>query len=658
MISITKNMPNKPSDNIAFTDNVITDNTWSIDDSANLYGIRNWGADFFDISENGDVIATLTINGKQVAVPLADIVAGMSERGLEMPTVLRIENVLDQRIKQLNDAFNRAIEDSNYQSSYRGVFPIKVNQQCHVIEEIADFGRAYHHGFEAGSKAELIIALSQIRDQESLIICNGYKDSEFIELGLYAIDMGISCFFVLETVTELQIILEVSARLDIEPLIGVRIQSAVVVDGHWNKDSGDRSIFGLSTSALVDVVEQLKSVKMIHCLQLLHCHLGSQIPNIRNIRTGVLEACQFYAGLIDEGAPMGYIDLGGGLAVDYEGTSSTSSHSMNYQLDEYCVNIVETIADCLDPLQVKHPIIITESGRATVAYSSMLLFNILDVRDHKPKPLPDQLPEDSHDILQSLITVLQHLSASNFQECYNDALYYRDEIRELFRRGQTSMRNRALAENITLAVMEKIAALLPQIDRVPSEMANLPELLSDIYYGNFSLFQSLPDIWAIDQVLPIMPIQRLNEQPSREAILADITCDCDGKIDKFSINQQIRSTLPLHPLKDSEPYNIGVFLVGAYQETLGDLHNLFGDTNVVSVRIDEDGSFEFIHEFQGDSIADVLSYVEYEPKRMLEQFRRRAEQAVKEKRITVAKRQCILKAFKDSLSGYTYFEHE
>ncbi|NRB40229.1 MAG: biosynthetic arginine decarboxylase [Pseudomonadales bacterium] len=649
---------NKPADNIAFTDDVINSESWSVEDSAQLYGVRNWGAGFFDVAESGDVVVTLTINGKNVAVPLADIVTGMAERGLHMPAVLRIENVLDQRIKQLNDAFNNAIKAAHYQAPYRGVFPIKVNQQCHVIEEIADFGRAYHHGFEAGSKAELIIALTQIKDHRSLIICNGYKDSEFVELGLYARDMGINCVFVLETVSELPIILSASERLGIEPVLGVRIKSTVVVDGHWNKDSGDRSIFGLSTSALVDVVEQLKAADKMHCLQLLHCHLGSQIPNIRNIRSGVLEACQFYVGLIDEGAPMGYLDLGGGLAVDYEGSNSTSCHSMNYQLDEYCVNIVETIADCLDPLDIEHPVIVTESGRATVAYSSMLLFNVLDVRDHKPGPLPDVLPEDSHELIKNLMICLKSLSLKNFQECYNDALYYRDEMRELFRRGQSSLRNRAMAENICLAVLEKIAALLPQVDRVPPEMANLPELLSDIYYGNFSLFQSLPDIWAIDQILPIMPIQRLNEQPTREAILADITCDCDGKIDKFSINQQIRSTLPLHPLIDGEDYNIGVFLVGAYQETLGDLHNLFGDTNVVSVRIDENGDFEFIHEFQGDSIADVLSYVEYEPKRLLEQFRRTAEQAVKEKRITVAKRQKILKAFKDSLLGYTYFEHE
>lgn len=629
---------------------------WSVKDSAQLYGTREWGAGYFDVSAQGEAVVSVDFNGKHVAVPIIDIVEGMKERGLEMPAVLRIENLLDHRIKQLNEAFGRAIKTGGYRNDYRGVFPIKVNQQCHVIEEIATFGGSYHHGLEAGSKAELIIALSQLRDHDSFIICNGYKDAEFIELGLYARQMGIRTFFVLETPAELPIILERSQALGIEPLIGVRIKLSVTVEGHWEQDSGDRSIFGLSTSALLDVVEQLKAANMLHCLQLLHCHLGSQIPNIRNIRGGVLEACRFYSGLVAEGAPMGYLDMGGGLAVDYEGSCSNSTHSMNYQLDEYCADIVETIRENLDPLNIEHPVIITESGRATVAYSSMLLFNILDVRDHKPKPLPPSLPDNSHELLRNLWEVKDTIKLTKLQESYNDALYYRDEVRELFRRGQINLRDRALAENITLAVLEKIAHLLPQVDRIPSELENLPTLLSDIYYGNFSLFQSLPDIWAIDQTFPIMPIHRLNERPSREAILADITCDCDGKIDQFTTPSGLRTTLPLHPIHENEEYYLGVFLVGAYQETLGDLHNLFGDTNVVSVRVNPDSSYTFVREFQGDSIADVLSYVEYDPKIMQEQLRRSAEAAVREGKITVTMRQRILKAFKESLQGYTYFE--
>ncbi|MDT8371800.1 MAG: biosynthetic arginine decarboxylase [Gammaproteobacteria bacterium] len=633
-----------------------TQSNWDAQQSSQLYGVRDWGADYFDVSDDGNAVATVQFGDKTVCVPLIDIVEGMKERGLEMPAVLRIDNLLDQRIKQLNEAFAKAIEQAEYQNYYRGVFPIKVNQQCHVIEEIADFGRQYHHGLEAGSKAELIIALSQLQDHDSLIICNGYKDAEFIDLGLYARQMGIPCFFVLETTTELAIIIERSKALGIEPLIGVRIRLSSMVEGHWNEDSGDRSIFGLSTNALLDVVEQLKQANMLHCLQLLHSHLGSQIPNIRNIRTGVLEACRFYSGLIEEGAPMGYIDLGGGLAVDYEGTRSNSTHSMNYGLDEYCYNIIETLQECLDPLDIKHPVIVTESGRALVAYSSMLLFNILDVRDHKPSAVPTELAQDSHDQLLNLFEVLHNVELANLQECYNDALYYRDEIRELFHRGQASLRDRAMAENMSLAILEKITELLPQAKRVSAELETLPELLSDIYYGNFSLFQSLPDIWAIDQIFPIMPIHRLNEAPTRNAVLADMTCDCDGKIDSFAHIDGVRKTLPLHPLKQNEEYYLGVFLVGAYQETLGDLHNLFGDTNVVSVHINEDGSFDFIREFHGDSIADVLSYVEYDPKIMQEQFRRIAEQAVRDGKISVAMRQQVLQAFRESMQGYTFFE--
>jgi len=629
---------------------------WSVEQSADLYSVKQWGADYFGLSNNGDATVTVNIKGKTVSVAIIDIVKGMQERGMDMPCILRIENLLDYRIQQLNEAFAQAIQELGYQNHYRGVFPIKVNQQCHVIEEIAAFGQRYNHGLEAGSKAELIIALSQLKDNDSLIICNGYKDAEFIELGLYARQMGVQCFFVLETPAELPIILERSKAVGIEPLIGVRLRLSTTVDGHWQEDSGDRSIFGLSTSALLDVVDQLKVNDKLHCLQMLHTHLGSQIPNIRNVRTGVTEACRFYGGLVAEGAPMGYLDLGGGLAVDYEGSSSNSTHSMNYQLDEYCVNIVEAVKDTLDAMAVKHPILVSESGRATVAYSSMLLFNILDVRDHKPGKLPEQWDEDTPEVLKNLRLVLETVTPKNFQECYNDALYYRDEVRELFHRGQATLRERALAENINLAVLDKIAAILPSISRVPAELENLPELLSDIYYGNFSLFQSLPDVWAIDQLFPIMPIHRLDEKPTRDAILADITCDCDGKIDKFASPTGHVNTLPLHPLKADEEYYLGVFLVGAYQETLGDLHNLFGDTNVVSVKVNEDGSFDFQREFEGDSIADVLSYVEYSPSAMLEQFRKKAEVAVREGKISVAMRKQMLKAFRESLQGYTYFE--
>lgn len=659
-----------------------TQTTWTTEHSAAFYGIRQWSSDYFDINEKGNVVVTVPENSSQKGntykpVELITIIREMQARGMEMPSILRIENLLDARISELNEAFARAIEINNYQNVYRGVFPIKVNQQAHVIEEIASFGKKYHHGFEAGSKAELIVAISQLKDAlvneketnqpNSIIVCNGYKDAEFIELGLYAKQMGIPCFFVLETPTELPIIIERAKALEVEPLIGVRIRPTVSVDGHWSSDSGDGSIFGLSTGGLTNVLDMLKAHDMMHCLQLLHCHIGSQVPNIRNIRAGVLEASRYYMGLIEAGAPMGYIDLGGGLGVDYEGNKTNSTHSMNYQLDEYCVNVIETLCETLNPKGIPHPVIITESGRATVAYSSMLLFNILDIRDHRPTKLPDTLPkhieEHGPEKLLNLWLVNQSVNADNYQECYNDALYYRDEIRDLFLRGQASLTARSLADNLALAVFEKVADIVSQYiktdERVPADLANLPEMLADIYYGNFSLFQSLPDIWAIDQLLPVMPIHKLDQEPTRQAVIADLTCDSDGKIAQFVTPDGVKSTTRLHDVDlNTEDYFLGVFLVGAYQETLGDLHNLFGDTNVVSVNIKPDGSFDFVREFEGDSIADVLSYVEYDTKKLVEDFRKRAEKAVKNGNITANKRREMMRALKASLDGYTYFEDE
>ncbi|MCW8195373.1 biosynthetic arginine decarboxylase [Proteobacteria bacterium 005FR1] len=653
-MSTIPDRPRDPRTISALTDT--SEEQWSAAASADLYGIREWGADYFHVNDDGLVTVRVPFGDKSASVPLMSIVQGMKERGLEMPVVLRIENLLDHRITQLNEAFAKAIAGAGYRNEYRGVFPIKVNQQFHVIEEIASFGARYHHGLEAGSKAELIIALSQLEDPESLIVCNGYKDAEFIELGLYAVQMGIRCFFVAETPAEIPIIIERSKAMGIRPLIGVRMKLSAKVDGYWAADSGDQSIFGLTPSQLISVIDQLKAADMLDCLQLLHAHIGSQIPNIRNIRVGVLEACRYYVSLVEEGAPMGYLDLGGGLAVDYDGTRSNSTHSMNYRLDEYCVDIVEAVIETLDSADVPHPVIVTESGRATVAYSSVLLFNVLDVRKPEPANLPAQPPEDAHELIVNLATVMSSITPSNLQESFNDALYYRDEVYELFRHGQMNLRHRALADKYCRAVLYKIAQLLPQARRVSPELEALPELLSDVYYGNFSVFQSLPDIWAIDQLFPIMPIERLKEKPTRQAILADLTCDCDGKIDRFAHPNGELTRLPLHAVNRGEEYHLAVFLVGAYQETLGDLHNLFGDTNVVSVRIEEDGHFEFVREFQGDRIADVLTYVEYNPQDMLEKFRKSAERAVRRGKISPAARKEMLQAFTDSLRGYTYFE--
>jgi len=630
---------------------------WTAADSAELYGIRRWGAGYFDLADDGTVGVTIPFNGSRARVSLLDIIAGMRERGLQMPVLLRIENILDAQLSLLNESFGRAMRSLNYRGSYRGVFPIKVNQQCQVIEEIVRFGSRYSHGLEAGSKAELLIALATMDPESGYIVCNGYKDTEFITLGLQAIRLGYRCFFVLETPTELPIVLETSRALGIRPMLGLRVKLASRVGGAWNESSGDRSIFGLTTSQIVELIDSLRRHEMLDCLQLLHYHLGSQIPNIRDIRSGVLEAGRYYADLKREGAPLGFLDLGGGLAVDYDGSQTSYDYSKNYSLDEYCLDVVEQIMSVLDPLGIEHPVIVTESGRATVAYSSVLLFNILDVTRFEPAEVPaPAAAEHEHELIGNLRESLKSVNPRSLQECYNDAVYYREELRELFKRGQIRLRELSLAENIFLEIVRSIVRELQSVKRVPPGLDGLEQSLSDIYYGNFSVFQSLPDVWAIEQIFPIMPVHRHNEAPTRQAIIADITCDSDGKIDQFIDTRGIRKTLPVHPLVDGQPYYLGVFLVGAYQETLGDLHNLMGDTNVVSVRINADGTFDFVREISGDSISDVLSYVEYQPQQLLEQFRQTAEQAVRKGRITVAERQAVMEGFAASLRGYTYYE--
>lgn len=636
--------------------NKIVHQTWTAAHSAELYGINDWGADYFSVSEKGEVEVSVEVGEERIQVSLLDLVQNIKDRGMDMPVLVRFEDLLAQQIARLNNAFANAIKQSGYTSQYRGVFPVKVNQQCHVIEEIAQVGAKYGHGLEAGSKPELIIALANLESRDACIVCNGYKDEEFIDLGLQACKMGYKVFFVIETPTELPIILERSRALGIRPHIGIRVKLASMVGGHWNATSGDRSIFGLSIAQLITVVDTLKEADMLDCLQLLHYHLGSQIPNIRDIRSGVLEACQVYMDLVREGASMGYLDLGGGLAVDYDGSKTNYVHSRNYSLDEYCADIVDVIMSTLDPQDIPHPVIITESGRATVAYSSVLLFNVLDVASFEPGPLPEEISREEQQMIHNLKDLLKTATTRNLQECYNDALFYRDEIRELFKRGQVNLRSRSLSENLFLKVMQHLIRLAEDAPKELMELNKLKEQLSDIYYCNFSLFQSLPDIWAIDQIFPIMPIHRLEQEPSRQGIIADITCDCDGKIDRFADVRDAKRTLPLHPLNNGEEYYIGTFLVGAYQETLGDLHNLFGDTNVVSVRVAQDGHVEFIHEIEGDSIADVLSYVEYNPQVMQDRFRRIAEQAVREGKISASDRLDIMRAFSASMRGYTYYE--
>lgn len=631
---------------------------WSIEKSADLYGIRNWGAGYFDIDNKGDVIYTPGPKHNNAEISLKEIVKGIEARGMKMPVLLRFSNILDSQITLLHENFRKAIKNFKYQAEYRGVFPIKVNQQQQVIEEITEFGNRYHHGLEAGSKAELLAAISFLKDPEACLVCNGYKDEEFVDLGLYATKMGYKCFFVIEMPSEMELILERSKKLNVRPYLGVRIKLSTKASGLWTESGGDKSIFGLSINEVIEMVDKLKEKEMLGCLKLLHYHVGSQLPNIRDIRSAVLEASRVYAGLVNEGAPMGYLDLGGGLAVDYDGSQTNYFISRNYTLEEYCADIIEGIMSTMDENKIPHPTIITESGRATVAYYSVLLFNILDVSTFNTASMPKELPENCHEITKNLFETYSKMNIKNMQESVNDAIYYRDQIRDIFKHGDITLRERSLAENIFWNLVFCVHKNVKDMKKIPSEFEGIEVALSDIYYGNFSVFQSLPDTWAIEHIFPIMPIHRHNEQPTRQAILSDITCDSDGKIDRFIDPHDIKYTLSLHELKSDEEYYLGAFLVGAYQETLGDLHNLLGDTNVVTIRVDENGDFFFVGELEGDSVADVLSYVEYDIKAMKSRLRELAEQAVRNGHITVKERAHISKAFEDGLNGYTYYEKD
>jgi len=627
--------------------------SWSAAKSADLYGVKSWGGGYFDVAENGELCVKPSPSSKaRVSIP--EIIAGIADRGYELPVLLRIENILDSQISLLHKSFRKAIKELGYQGQFRGVYPIKVNQQEQVIGEICQFGSRFHHGLEVGSKAELITALAHLTDHEACLICNGYKDAEFIDLALYARKMGFNCFIVLEMPSELELLLERSAALGIDPQIGIRIKVSSQVGGHWAESAGDLSIFGLSSSEVVDALDRLQVEGKLGCVRLLHFHLGSQVPNIRDIRAAVNEVCRMYAELAAEGCPMGYLDLGGGLAVDYDGSHTNFESSRNYSLEEYCADIVESVMTTLDEKELAHPHIITESGRATVAYYSMLLFDVMDVSRLEDRPLPEAVPEDWPDPVHNLLEVYSTIAPRKLQECYNDAIFYRDEMRQQFNLGQCSLRQRALGESIFWAIMRALADTMDELKSPPRGLTDISYPLASIYYCNMSVFQSLPDAWAIDQLFPIMPVHRLNEEPVEKAILADITCDCDGKIDHFIDSREVKRVLELHEFAPGSPYHLGAFLVGAYQETLGDLHNLFGDTNVVSVRLGEDGGFDIVRELEGDSVGDVLSYVEYDPKIVAGNFRDTAEQAVRDGRLTPQERRDVMRAFRNCLEGYTY----
>ena len=629
---------------------------WDSVRSSELYGVDAWGNNYFHITPDGYAAVRLRNSAGPVSVKFHDIVQGLYQRGLSLPILLRFGELLAARLAAIHQAFGKAIEESGYTGVYRGVYPIKVNQQQQTVSDVVKFGRPFHHGLEAGSKAELIAALAYMHDPEAYIICNGYKDAEFIDLALSSLKMGLQTMLVLEMPGELELLLERAEKMNVRPRIGIRVKLASSVGGKWSESGGESSVFGLTSPQVIAVIDRLRERGMLDCLELLHYHLGSQIPNIREIRDAISEASRYYVSLVGEGAKMGILDIGGGLAIDYDGSKCNCPTSANYDIPEYAADVVEGVMAACNQAGVQHPTLISESGRALVGYYSVLLVNVLSTRTLEVPEPPNSVPEPIPEPIRNLMEVATGLRTRNLREFYNDAIYYRDEIQKAFKHGDITLRQHAQADRIFWHILTQIRAEIPKLRFVPEDMRNLEDAMADVYYCNFSVFQSLPDSWAIDQVFPIMPIQRLNEKPARMAVLSDITCDCDGKIDHFVDMRDIRRALPVHAVGPDEDYILAVFLVGAYQETLGDLHNLFGDTNVASILVDDDGEIEYEQELDGDSVGDVLSYVEYNPQGLLARFRELAEVAVRQKRISATERRDILGAYESGLRGYTYFE--
>ncbi len=622
--------------------------------NSQLYGVDRWGHGYFEVLENGDLAIKNPLLPNAPALSLPEILHDLQQRDVHVPMLLRVTGFLENEIRSINEAFLEAIKRVGYRNAYRGVFPIKVNQQAQVVERVVEYGRSYHYGLEAGSKPELVVALSQSLPKHSLIVCNGVKDAEFIRLATLSRKLGFNTVIVIESPREVDTVIEVCRDLDVEPLLGVRVKLTQKIGGNWAESSGDRSTFGLNTDQLVLILDKLRQAGLLHCLKLQHSHLGSQVPDVNDVRRAAIEACRYFTELTQEGAPLTHLDLGGGLGVDYTGEKKANENSINYSIGEYAANVVEIVRYAMDEAGIEHPVLVTESGRAVTATSSMLLFNVLEATLYDGPSCPGAEPDDHH-LMVDLMAVEGYLAANRLQECWNDATFYRNEMRALFRRGTIGLRQMARAERVYLYLMSQIRSQAAS-DPQAGDLMEALKKEADIYHCNFSLFQSLPDVWAIDQLHPIMPLQRLNETPDRRAILADITCDSDGKVDRFILGDGVAPSLPVHSLEDDKPYYMGAFFVGAYQETLGDLHNLFGDTNVATIQLRDDGRFVLLHEQVGDTIAQVLSYVEYDPYDCLAAFRQRVDAAISDGELKASDRRELVGAYRDSIEGYTYYE--
>ncbi len=627
---------------------------WKVQDSVENYGVQYWGKGYFGINSAGHVTVHPTKDPEK-AIDLKELIDQLQTRGIQLPILLRFTDILRHRIGEIYEAFRLAIQEHDYKGSYCCVYPIKVNQQRHVVEEFLDFGRAFNFGLEAGSKPELLVVLAQTNGLQTPIICNGFKDDEFIKMTILARKIGKEIIPVVEKFSELEAIVRYSQELNVRPLIGVRVKLASRGAGRWKYSAGFRSKFGLTLAEVLEAFDYLKERELADCLQLVHFHLGSQITNIRNIKGALTEAARIFVELTRIGAKPRYLDVGGGLGVDYDGSQTDFESSVNYTLQEYANDVVFRIKSVCDDAGVPHPIIISESGRALVAYHSMLIFDVLGVSNFDRYQAPPEIPADAPQPLNDLFAIYRDLSKKNFLEGYHDAVQSVDEALNLFNLGYLTIELRAMAEQLFWALCGKLLRIMRELDYVPEELQGLKSMLSDTYFCNFSIFQSMPDSWAVNQLFPIMPIHRLNESPTRPAVLGDITCDSDGKVDQFIDLRDVRNTLDLHGV-NGEPYYLGAFLLGAYQEILGDLHNLFGDTNAVHVSFDEGGEINVDTVIKGDTVREVLHYVQYSADELAARMRKDVERAVRAGKISLEESRQLLRFYESGLEGYTYLE--
>lgn len=627
---------------------------WTIEDSKELYNIGGWGTSYFGINDKGDVYVTPCKDNTQI--DLRDIMDELALRDINAPVLLRFPDILDNRIEKTASCFQKANEEYGYKGENFVIYPIKVNQMQPVVEEIISHGKKFNLGLEAGSKPELHAVIAVQAQSDSLIICNGYKDESYIELALLAQKMGKRIFIVVEKLNELDIIAKVASKLNVKPNIGIRIKLASSGSGKWAESGGDASKFGLTSAELLTALNKIEEMGFHDCLRLIHFHIGSQITKIRRIQTALREAAQFYINLHKMGYDVDFVDCGGGLGVDYDGTRSASSESsVNYSIQEYVNDCVYTFVDAANKNNIEHPNLITESGRSLSAHHSVLVIDVLETASLPEMPEEFEAKETDHQLVKDLYEIWDNLNPRNMLEDWHDAEQIRDEALQLFSHGIVDLKTRAEIEAMYWSVCHEINNLAKHMKHVPEELRGLDKILADKYFCNFSLFQSLPDSWAIDQLFPIMPIQRLDERPTRNATLQDITCDSDGKIANFVTDGHIGNVLPLHPLKKNEPYYLGVFLVGAYQEILGDMHNLFGDTNAAHISV-KDGKYCIDQIFDGETVEEVLDYVQYNPKKLVRQLEQWVTKSVKEGKISLDEGKEFLGTYRNGLFGYTYLQ--